>query len=693
MRQLAWLTALAASLSAQTLDRADLTAGGVCAAGTDFSGYRIAHARVEDPFRFLYWISGQSRTVGAQLTAKLEGQPYSLALVREGLALVEQARFAPDNQAAFSIRFERALLENCDAAAKTLDVVYRIYSTDPPRFLGGAVESQQTAQTSPQTTTGLTETGNPLHFTPAGGYNRSDGAFGGGRIEVHPRHEGFPLFDTFVAEGEGSYSMRKVSAALAGSANWRGWVQHAVWRLDYRNRSLPAGAERLKQGSLSGSFDAATRPFWNGALAARAGALLEGGNQQSAGAAALLPAGTLAGAAYGSLKTYAGLTSRTGHNVLSVSYGLQLGSVGPSTRADWRKHVGDVNDEFWIPLADHKPFEVETRATFGGIQTIHEIPLPERFFGGNGEQYFLPGDDWQIPAQPSIRAIPADRFYLTAAGAGADRFASVNLTLSYPVKSRPIMPKALSADREVQELLNAQIVSAASVDQNYYTWKDPHFAAAYARLPQLNGLLDTLSKAVNAAQAAHPNQLADAFADCTTNLAVAQWDVTNALRDKGIGQYGSLSALLPAGSNDLQSVDDACVGEVNRQIGDPAIGAAASAVAGARAGLLADFQAIDQKLAARKAANDMAFVRRTLNTLFRDVNLFSVSPVAVFDSAWIGPAKGPLGGNRIGPGGGIRLAIASAVNFTLGYACNVERRPGEGAGALFFSIGVRDLFH
>jgi hypothetical protein len=140
-------------------------------------------------------------------------------------------------------------------------------------------------------------------------------------------------------------------------------------------------------------------------------------------------------------------------------------------------------------------------------------------------------------------------------------------------------------------------------------------------------------------------------------------------------------------------VQDACVGEVNQQLNDSGIRAAAAAVDAAGAAILSDFNAIDQKAAAQKAANDIAFVKRTLNTLFKDLNIFSVGPVAVFDAASIGPARGGLGGNRIGPGGGIRLELASYVNFTLGYAWNVDRQPGEGKGALFFSIGVRDLFH
>lgn len=255
------------------------------------------------------------------------------------------------------------------------------------------------------------------------------------------------------------------------------------------------------------------------------------------------------------------------------------------------------------------------------------------------------------------------------------------------------MPKDLSTDSEFNKLLHAQIVSATSVEQNYYSWKDPHFGAALNRLPNLKQLLDALQSAVNTAQAAHPGQLQDQFTDCTTSIATANFDVTNTLSAKGSGQYGDLSALLPVDSDDLKSVQDACVGEVNRQLNDPGIQTAAAAVDAVRTALITDFNAIDQKLAAQKALNDIAFVNRTLNTLFKDLNIFSVSPVAVFDAAWIGPAKGVLGGNRIGPGAGVRFELASYVNFTMGYAWNVNRQPGEGKGALFFSIGIRELFH
>ena len=105
--------------------------------------------------------------------------------------------------------------------------------------------------------------------------------------------------------------------------------------------------------------------------------------------------------------------------------------------------------------------------------------------------------------------------------------------------------------------------------------------------------------------------------------------------------------------------------------------------------MLAEFKQIDENRAQKQATADMAFTRRTLNTLFNDVNIYSISPVFVFDVARIGPG----GGTRYGPGAGIRFELATTAHFTLGYAWNVTRGPGEGRGNIFFAIGVRDLFH
>lgn len=667
-----------------------------CNAGVNFEAqqYTIANVTLDDPFKFLYWVNGKTKALEAQLDSMLKNHPFTYSLAeRDALKMIEDARFVPVSNIGFVIRIELVSVQNCDSVTKRLDLVYRIYSTNPPNILGGAAETQKTAEKSPQIPTGLTQAGSQFHLTPVAGYNRSYNGFAGGDLQITPRYSGFRPFNSLSIRGQGSSSMRSLTAALEGSSDSHSWLRHANWRLNYQNDSLPAGAARLENAALSAQASAESRPFWNKLFLLRFGGLLQGGNMQSQSTASLAQQ-TIPSSGYGSLKSYFGLSSRSTHNVFSLSYGLELGSVKPAAGLDWFKHISDVVDEFWIPIGDHKPLEVESRLTIGEIQVLHSIPLAARFFGGNDDRNFIPGDTWQIRGEPGIRAIPANRFNQTAQGLGAESFKSVNLTISYPIISRPLMPKDLSTDPEFKSLLNAQIVSATNVEQNYYAWKDPHFGVAYARIPELKQLLDTLQKAVNAAQSAHPDAAQDAFDDCNANIGGAVFDVNNLLNTKKLNQYGDLMDLLPVGQDNwLGAIHDSCVETLNQELDDPGIKAAGAAVDAAQAAILNDFNGINQALAGDKAKADMAFVDRTLKTLFNDLNIFSVSPVAIFDVASIGPSNTAFGGTRIGPGGGIRFELASSVNFTLGYAWNINQHPGEGKGALFFSINTRDIFH
>jgi hypothetical protein len=667
-----------------------------CTLGTNYESeqYRIVHVSIEDPFAFVYSIGSKSHNMQQQLTQMLENHLFTYQLVRtEAFALIEKARFAPSDSQSIAVRLQRLSVENCDATAKTLDLRYQIYSTDPPQFMGGATEAQHTAETAPQVTAGLAHGGTPFQLTPSAGYSRSFGFFGGGRLEFVPSSPKLHELSALTVEGQGSQFIRLVSGSANGSTQLHAWIQHVDWRLTYTNSSVPGGPARLSTGSLSGQTSIQTKPFWNGSTFARVGGLLQGGNMQSVVPAALLPPNTIQSAGFGSLKTYVGLSSRTDHNTISASYGLELASISPIRQIDWRKQIGDISDEFWIDLSDHKPLEIESHVTVGALQIPQVVPLSARYFGGNTDHFFIPGDAWQIRDEPVIRAIPANQFYLTAQGAGAESFTSINLTFSYPLLSYPIMPKEVTSDPEIDKLLKGQIISATSVEQNYYAWKDPHFSDAMKQLPELKQSLDLLSQYVNTAAATNPNRLQDAFADCISSIQVADFDIGNAIGAKGSSQYGDLSALLPIDSDDLQSTLDTCSTELNSTLKDPQIDAAVKAVANKRTSIIASFDQIDQKGAARKAANDTAFVSKTLSTLFRDINIYSIGPVVVMDIARIGPSNPSSGGERFGPGGGVRLELASYVNFTAGYAVNIGRRSGEDRGAIFFSIGIRELFH
>jgi len=171
--------------------------------------------------------------------------------------------------------------------------------------------------------------------------------------------------------------------------------------------------------------------------------------------------------------------------------------------------------------------------------------------------------------------------------------------------------------------------------------------------------------------------------------------INSAIAPQGADPYGLIASVLSDDPDEIQllKVNKACETDLNGVLRDATISAATGRVETLRKAMLAEFKQIDENRAQKQATADMAFTRRTLNTLFNDVNIYSISPVVVFDVAGIGPRNGALGGTRYGPGAGIRFELATTAHFTLGYAWNVNGGPGEGRGNIFFAIGVRDLFH
>ena len=115
---------------------------------------------------------------------------------------------------------------------------------------------------------------------------------------------------------------------------------------------------------------------------------------------------------------------------------------------------------------------MESQFTFGTIHIPGKIPVTERFFGGNHEEPFIPGESWQIRANPVIRAIPGKRFYRAADGDGGDRFFSYNLTVAYPIWRRPVVPAELSNDDEFKQILKGQLANATEFVKLYFMTKD-----------------------------------------------------------------------------------------------------------------------------------------------------------------------------------------------------------------------------
>ncbi|MDT4954500.1 MAG: hypothetical protein QOJ02_2638 [Acidobacteriota bacterium] len=710
----------------QNAEEAQNTVAGKGCDGINFQteGYTVNTSRIDDPFDFLPWVRARERRAATEIKKQVDGKLFLYkTAVDRALEIIDNENFLPDkSDVPVRIRLEFVSVENCSdrsSSNRTLDLVYRVYSTQILPALTSAPEARVEERQSPQKTAGLTDVDvpseSPIHFTPTAGFDSTNKLSGGGRLEIKARRHGMFPFDSAIIEGQGSSKMRSISAALAGSRESQNWLRHSEWRLNFTNYSLPTDAGDISGGHLSAQYSGVTKAFAGGNVSARFGALLEGGNRQSDLRLVQLAPGTVANAGFGSLKLYTGLESRLRHNVFSFSYGLELGSVGPSARIDWLKHIADLKHELWYALGDHRTLDLESRFTIGSIQVRGKIPLAERFFGGNNEESLMPGDSWQIRANPVIRAIPGSRFYRTVDGSGGDSFFSYNLTAAYAVWRKPMVPSELSKDTEFNQLLQGQLAQATGVEELHYVTKDAHYLAVAKEVipdPAISPMVPPIShvqKALADLQKAVTNQSPQTgqfpaqFDACTRAIKTANFRALSAAKEKDARQYALIAALLSADKKEdrLAKVYRACVQDddpatndaLNEVLNNSDIATTGDNLNKLRQAMESEFILINRSAAKAQAEADMAFTRRTLNTLLKDLNIYSISPVFIFDVAKISPEKGKLGGLRYGPGAGLRLELASTVHFTVGYAWNIRQGPGEGSGTVFFSMGLRDLFH
>lgn len=667
------------------------------------AGFVVRSVRIDDPFLFLPWVKARQRRALDEITTLVQGKPFTYKNAgAKGIEIIERENFLPDTaDRRVKIRVEIVSVRNCTEGG--LDLVYRIYSTQILPVLSGRPQERVTERQEPQTSAGqttvVTPEASPLHFRPIAGYDLTNLLTGGARMEV-TSHKFWKLpFKSVLIEGQGNSRKYYFSAGLEGSTDSSlessGWLAQAQWIVNYTNYQLPTGTGEIKGGYLTAQFAGITKPFGNGNFTFHFGAALDGGNRQSDVNGVVIAPNTVTDAGVGTLKLYGGLDSRLANNVLSVSYGLELGSIGPAARIDWRKHIFDARHEFWRSIGNHRLLNLESRFTLGSLQVPGRVPLPERFFGGNNEEFLIASNVWQIRANPVIRAIPGSKFFRTPEGAGSRNFFSYNFTAAYGYWRKTLVPEELINDPEFSTQLVGAMSSVTSTLQNYYASKDQHYLNVVTQLPAVQTALNDLKTAVTAAQAAGSEETTDLFKACTRALSGALRRVASAINPQAADQYGLVMFILSDDPDEVQllKVNQTCGTDLNAAIEDPAVAGAAARVGTLRTQMAAEFNQIDQTAAGQKAIDDMKFTRRTLNTLFNDVNIYSISPVFVLDVARIGPSSNGLGGTRYGPGGGIRFELASVAHFTLGYAWNVNRGPGEGRGNLFFTIGVRDLFH
>lgn len=648
-------------------------------------GYTIGRVTLTGPFDFPWW--KQSNATADRLESRLHGRKftYNEAIDKTLRDLKNSIPEPTGTAAAFHITVAFVVATQC--VDGIVDLSYQVYTIPPKSLAGGTPEWGDVADKAPQDAVGLdnnnafTNSSRPFRLVPDVSFDGWKQLLVGGNASY--QHQGVSV----IASGNGSASAYHASFAIAGTNNYSGAIASLDWRFNGESGSDPIVEGELAQTQFAGAASAMTRAFARGNLIARFGVLIQGGNLRSVLPLSATPANSIQNAEVILEKVYGGVDWNTAHNTLSISSGGEFGSVIDPGDGYWRKIVGDAVDQFWYSIPDHHPLEVETRLSGGNIPSYRSIPVGARFFGGSALNSFIPGDSWQINSGPLIRAIPANRLNLTTQGIGATSFISFDSTISYPVWVKPLVPSVVQ--EEIGPLVFGQLVSATSMLQNSYAGSDPRFESILDDLSNLSPLLTKLSSAVSAAESANPGQDQTAFEYCNGYIFFANSVLTEMNAAKGNASKYPLAAGLPG---TIDSVVQNCSINLNGLPNDPSINDATTALDKLGSQVAAKIAAL-QPAAQKKATSAIAFARRTITTALNDLNTISIAPLAVMDWAKIGPSGNGIDGSRFGPGGGIRVELASSVNFTLGYAANVNRQQNEGSGALFFSMGIRDIFH
>jgi hypothetical protein len=322
------------------------------------------------------------------------------------------------------------------------------------------------------------------------------------------------------------------------------------------------------------------------------------------------------------------------------------------------------------------------------------MPLSQRFFGGDAPQNFIAGDQWTIQSGPLIRSIPENR--LNAADTlggpiGGTSFWSFNSTFSVPLWGRPIVPKEVAENPDIPKKIQFAENTAKHALTLTYQKDLPEFKTLVSHLGPLSAELTQLTTDLKTLDGKIPPG-AKAALDAAEGATASADRTLAGVRGNEPAEASALIASPFVGgiikvSTDLDALS-AKLADAGMQAETMEINAHKQTLTSLQASLKTDLDKINLTGPAQKAEQDLKVVTPVIDTLFHDLNIISVSPVAVFDAARLWPDRL---GTRYGPGIGVRLTIVT-FNVTVGYAWNVNGSKTEGPGVLFFSLDISDVF-
>lgn len=710
----------------------------------DDQNYRIRQVRISTPLRWLF------SSIDKDIQALLDNpeMPVKAQDVfdsnQAAQGYVWLKRHFPElkvsRDSRFAVRIGGNTIANCDETTKTLDVVYRLFVFSPSYYYSRAFELR--GERSLKRETVDTDATRALaHYTaePYFGYNNSRKIFAGTRFTATLPNS---FVNKFEIDASASPRSSEVTVAAVGTDNYStGAVRHSEWRLAYRFSSIPADRAILRQGEGSGQIYFASRAFTRHELIVRFGGALESGKLQAKRVSAVIPLSNTSDASVTNVKAFVGVSMKAGLHSLKASYGVQLGNTRSGPGIDFVKHVLDAAANLSFPKL--RALSVEGQFSAGTIDMRGNLPVVEKFYGGNAQQSFIEGSSWQIRANPLVRSFAENKLSQVAGSSilGLDRFASVNVTSSIKVWRRPLVPRDVWEDpqqpgRMEPRLANGiemQFEAGQSQIISSYLSQTSEYKAVVKPVLEMGPLVAGLRCLLQGPTAQDPSCTAPGISQADPNIRqqFAILFIPPACPDCApSGKFDvvatSVTEIIEGDANEMSDPDTvrALVVDLPPDPDDPTDDTwrsqinALNATLATLQGLLAEPTATDvgtfrTRLEARaaeartsleildtstraveakaQAKKDLVYPRHVLDYLIREADLFSLSPVFMFDAARIRQRGFPHSETRYGVGGGLKFTFIG-LDVTAGYVSNPNRRVGESRGEFLFKFDVSDLF-
>jgi hypothetical protein len=707
------------------------SADGECTAAAlaAYNGYTVAEVQLRDPIGFIIPFNPLDKTLREGLKLK-KGGTFSNQIFEEDSQKLNDTLTARFAASAMKVKFSYAGGKIVDCmpadpsgnAHGTLRVIYPIFTSVLP-LPQPTYEEQSNEARRPGTTGALRAEETKPVVIPLIGNDSARGTFGGIRFSNHTRWVGV------AGQTEVSGNSRSGYLTLGSPSAAKASADHpTVLAGSFVYEDTPVGFARFRESKFNLRASSSIKLFGSDHSVFRYGSAIEGGRQDSTAvpSANIPPDSNL-----GSLKFYAGLTGLSGTSGFTASTGFQLGSTLRAGSSAFGKYLVDLGYSHAFPvnrpkpLGDqdlfthigltgdvHRSFFLDTHFTAGLIQNAADAPLAERFFGGNVVQPFIPDDSWSIPTGAFIRSIPENRLgALSNSALGGSRFFSANVTVTFTVWGKPMLPKELVISENpakpgaagqpntteqptgFPEVLNFPFKTAALAIANTKELADPTFVAE-------------LKKAVSATA----KQLSQKCTDLLNAMKQIPSDLAGQkILKKQISDVRGNLFSVREGANEVAANPDpqvlaAVTGSVPGlltmidQLTKGLAGTSANGLIPQLKRLTGEIDFLSHQIGGEDnvpttkyvdaAYNELAPAHRALDVFIHDLNIYAISPVAMLDAARVWPTGG---GVRYGVGPGLRLSIIN-VNVTFGYSFDVDRRPGEESGAIYLKLDVTSLF-